>query len=32
VDFLWMTAILGAGESQLTPENSLPNESINLSH
>jgi hypothetical protein len=32
VDFLWMAAILGAGGSQLTPEDPLQNESINLSH
>jgi hypothetical protein len=32
VDFLWMAAILGAGETQLTPEDPLQNESINLSH
>lgn len=32
VDFLWMAAILGAGDSNLTPGESLENPSINLSH
>jgi hypothetical protein len=32
VDFLWMAAILGAGETHLTPEDPLQNPSINLSH
>ena len=32
VDFLWMAAILGAGDSQLRQDDAFPRNSINLSH
>lgn len=32
VDFLWMAAILGAGDSRLTPEDDEPKPTVDLSH
>lgn len=32
VDFLWMAALLGAGDSQVTSEDTFPHNAVNLGH